>query len=217
MIKTRTYPRFTSPCTLCVLSQAFLFLVLCSFARAESSYVQTNSAPGSFPLFEKTTAQILIASNDWPGVLRAGNDLAGDLQRVTGIRPLVATQAFATGKYAVIIGTIGRSELIDRLAREKKIKTDDIAGKWESFLVQVVADPLPGIESALVICGSDKRGTIYGIYDLSEKTGVSPWHYWSDTPARKQEQLFIRPGRFVTGPPSVKYRGIFLKDRKSVV
>ena len=212
MIKTRTYPRFTAPCTLCVLSQAFLFLVLCSFARAESSYVQTNSAPGSFPLFEKTTAQILIASNDWPGVLRAGNDLAGDLQRVTGIRPLVATQAFATGKHAVIIGTIGQSELIDQLVRERKINTDDIAGKWESFFHQVVANPFPGIESALVICGNDKRGTIYGIYELSEQIGVSPWHYWSDTPAKKKDRLYVRPGKFVTSSPAVKYRGIFLND-----
>ena len=72
--------------------------------------------------------------------------------------------------------------------------------------------PLPGIESALIICGSDKRGTIYGIYDLSEQIGVSPWHYWADVPPKHHDQLFVRAGKFAQGSPSVKYRGIFLND-----
>ncbi len=83
-------------------------------------------------------------------------------------------------------------------------------GSGESFFVQVVPKPFPGVASALVICGSDKRGTIYGIYDLSEHIGVSPWHYWADVPATHHDQLFVRAGTFVQGPPSVKYRGIFL-------
>ncbi len=72
--------------------------------------------------------------------------------------------------------------------------------------------PFPGIENALVICGSDKRGTIYGIYDLSGQIGVSPWHYWGDVPPKHHEKLFVKTGKFAQGPPSVKYRGIFLND-----
>ena len=79
-------------------------------------------------------------------------------------------------------------------------------------MIQVVPNPLPGVDSALVIGGSDKRGTIYGIYDLSEQIGVSPWYWWADVPAQHQDQLFVKAGRFVQGPPAVKYRGIFLND-----
>ena len=88
----------------------------------------------------------------------------------------------------------------------------DIAGKWESFFLQVALKPWPGVENALVVCGSDKRGTIYGIYDLSEQIGISPWHFWADAAPRRQEKLFVKAGRFEQGPPSVKYRGIFLND-----
>ncbi len=74
------------------------------------------------------------------------------------------------------------------------------------------ANPLPGVDQALVICGSDKRGTIYGIYEISEQIGVSPWYWWADVPATHHDNLFIKAGTYVQGPPSVKYRGIFLND-----
>ena len=74
------------------------------------------------------------------------------------------------------------------------------------------ADPLPGVAEGLIIAGSDKRGTIYGIYDLSEQIGVSPWYWWADVPVQHQNALFVKPGRYVQGPPAVKYRGIFLND-----
>ena len=101
---------------------------------------------------------------------------------------------------------------MDRLIRAGKIDGGDISNQWESFFIQTVSKPFPGIESALVICGSDKRGTIYGIYDLSEQIGVSPWHYWADVPAKHHDQLFVKAGKFIQGPPSVKYRGIFIND-----
>src|SRR5262249_39092180 len=112
----------------------------------------------------------------------------------------------------ILIGTLGKSPLIDRLVADKKIDTTPIAGKWESFLIQVVPNPFPGIESALVIAGSDKRGTIFGIYDLSEQMGVSPWYCWADVPIEHEESLFVKAGVYVQGPPAVKYRGIFLND-----
>src|SRR4029078_1043520 len=114
----------------------------------------------------------------------------------------------------ILIGTIGRSAIIDQLATAKKIDTSSIAGKWESYLIQVVADPLPGISSALVIAGSDKRGTIYGIYDLSEQMGVSPWYWWADVTPDHKDALFIKAGKYQQGEPSVKYRGIFFNDEK---
>ena len=117
------------------------------------------------------------------------------------------TTPAALGAHAIVIGSLERNSLVKRLT-----DTSAIAGKWESFLIQAVSKPLPGVASALVIAGSDKRGTIYGIYDLSEQIGVSPWYWWADVPVAHQDALFVKPGRFVEGEPAVKYRGIFLND-----
>ena len=182
------------------------------FALGESGFVEGAAAPGSFALCDERPAAILVSSNDWPGVARAANDLSGDVNRVTGKTPGIFGDLNSAGKNAVIIGTIGKSEIIDRLVREKKIEVSEISNRWESFLLQVVPKPFPGIENALVICGSDKRGTIYGIYDLSEQMGVSPWYFWADVPAKHHDRLFVKAGKQVQGPPSVKYRGIFLND-----
>jgi len=86
------------------------------------------------------------------------------------------------------------------------------ARQMESFFLQVVSDPLPNVSSGLVVVGSDKRGTIYGIYDLSEQIGVSPWYWWADVPVRHKDALFVKPGKYRQGEPAVKYRGIFLND-----
>jgi hypothetical protein len=197
------------------LAVQLIALVLCAqniLALGEAGRVRTVSIPDSFALCNGKAATILVDSNDWAGVTRAAGDLAVDIQRVTGKHPTIFNQPQSAGKNTVIIGTIGKSELIDRLIREKKIDVSDIAGKWESFFHEVVPKPCPGIDSALVICGSDKRGAIYGIYDLSEQIGVSPWHFWADVPAKHHDRLFVKAGRFTQGPPSVKYRGIFLND-----
>ncbi|MGB9468308.1 MAG: glycosyl hydrolase 115 family protein, partial [Candidatus Acidiferrum sp.] len=113
---------------------------------------------------------------------------------------------------AVIIATLGKSALLDQLIRDHKIDTAALAGKWESYLIQTVAHPIPGVSSALLIVGSDKRGTIYGIYELSEQIGVSPWYWWADVPIPHQDALFVKPGRHFQDEPAVKYRGIFLND-----
>ena len=184
-----------------------------SFAIGQEKYVETNPGKDSFPIVEKNiVANLYVDTNDFAGVVRAAGDLQADIARVTGLSPAITHAKKNPGKNVIIVGTIGKSELIDRLIREKKIDVSGIAGKWESFLIQTVPNPVPGVESALVICGSDKRGTIYGIYDLSEQMGVSPWYFWADVPPTHHDELFVRDGTFVQGPPSVKYRGIFLND-----
>ena len=197
------------------LPSLFIVLVLLSqraFALGEPNFVETTPAPGSFALCDAIPSDIQVSTNDWPGVIRAAHDLSADVNRVTGKTPAVLHDLQSSGKNVVIVGTIGKSEFIDGLIRERKIDVSDISNQWESFFLQVVPKPFPGIENALVICGSDKRGTIYGIYDLSEQIGVSPWYYWADVPASHHDKLFVRAGKFVQGPPSVKYRGIFLND-----
>jgi hypothetical protein len=102
--------------------------------------------------------------------------------------------------------------LIDELLGAGKLDAAAIRGRWESFVIQVVSQPWPGVKRALVITGSDKRGTIYGLYDLSEQIGVSPWYWWADVPVTHRAQLFVRAGRYLQDEPAVKYRGIFLND-----
>jgi hypothetical protein len=187
-----------------------LSLLFCHAALAlgQPRYVETTARPGSFPIAQaKMCAAIHVDAGDYPGVIRAAGDLQADIARVTGCTPAIAHNTGGLGAHAIIIGSLERSPLVTRLT-----DTTAIAGKWESFLIRAVPKPLPGVASALVIAGSDKRGTIYGIYDLSEQIGVSPWYWWADVPVTHKDALFVKPGRFVEGEPAVKYRGIFLND-----
>jgi hypothetical protein len=184
-----------------------------AFALTTNSFVNTNSSAGSFTIVASSKAtDIFVDPNDWPGVVRVARDLQADLHRVSGITAKLTQQSAELGKTAVIIGTIGRSAVIERLVREKKIDVAGVTGKWEASVIQVVAAPLPGVEQALVIAGSDKRGTIYGVYEVSEQMGVSPWYWWADVTPDHKDALYVKTGRYVQGPPSVKYRGIFLND-----
>lgn len=182
-------------------------------ALGEAPCIAFAPGEGALPLVEQRTATaLLVDRGDWPGVQRAAHDLQADVERVTGIRPAVEERAPARAPALVVIGTLGHSALIDDLARRGKIDVGAIRGKWECFVHQVVSDPLPGVAQALVIAGSDKRGTIYGIYDLSEQIGVSPWYWWADVTPAHRDALFVLPVKFFSFEPSVKYRGIFLND-----
>jgi len=128
----------------------------CGFAIGQPWYVQTQSAPGAFALAQgKTAANVDVDSSDWAGVIRAAGELKDDIARVTG-----APTARGLGASTIIIGTPGRCPTIDRVVGEGKIDAKAIAGKWESFFLPVVSKPLPGVSSALVIAGGDKRGAI---------------------------------------------------------
>jgi hypothetical protein len=183
-------------------------------AIGQKSYVSSNPAAGSFALVENRSAvPLLISDNDWPGVARAAEDLGSDINRVTGDQPAVKhAPSEVSGRIAVIIGTIGKSALIDEMVRHHKLDVSEVAGKWESAVTVIVDRPMPGVRRALVIAGSDKRGTIFGLYDLSEQIGVSPWYWWADVRVPHRDALFVEPGRHIQPVPAVKYRGIFLND-----
>ncbi len=190
-----------------------LFLSASVYAEQGKLYVETEAGENSFRLaVPGMTAPLLISENDYPGVILALQNLRIDIGKVTGMEPELIKTPSINQKEVVIVGTLHRSALIDELIKKKKIDVSDISDKWESFLIQTVESPYPGVDKALVIVGSDKRGTIYGIYDLSRQIGVSPWYYWADVPVDKHESLFIKEGRYLSGSPKVKYRGIFLND-----
>lgn len=114
----------------------------------------------------------------------------------------------------IIAGTIGNSRVIDGLVSAGLIDVSAVKGQWEAFTSQIVRNPVPGCSNALVIAGSDPRGTIYGIYDISEQIGVSPWYFWADVPVNKHPDIYVLPVKKVQSSPTVKYRGFFLNDEQ---
>lgn len=167
-------------------------------------YVLFDKQNDALPLVENGRCiDIYVDEDDWDGVRIAAGNLASDILAVTGVKPEIMG-----GKDAVrgiIVGTLGRSSLIDGLVKNGVISVDRIKGQWESYIIQTAGD-------CLVIAGSDKRGTIYGVYDLSEKMGVSPWYYWADVPIVKHKSVYVKNGVYIQESPKVKYRGIFLND-----
>lgn len=190
-----------------VLARSATIWVLClclfshnAWAIGQARYVEDIQGPGSFPIVQGDDVAILhVDTGDWPGVIRAVNDLQADIARVTDRQAKIAHDAGGLQGSVILVGTLGRSPIIDGLAKAGKIDPRSIAGQWESFLIQVVPEPLPGVAKGLVIVGSDKRGTIYGIYDLSEQMGVSPWYWWADVPVVHKDALFVKAGRTVRG------------------
>ena len=165
------------------------------------------------------TATIVVDDNDWKGVIRAAKDLSDDVRKVTGREaPLLSPQlgespkaqqllpqSGEAGRGLIIVDTIGKSRLIDGLVKQKKLDVKKVKGQRESFVIDVV-------DGNLVVAGSDKRGTIYGIYTISEKIGVSPWYWWANVPVKHQDEVCWEDGRMVQPSPKVKYRGIFIND-----
>lgn len=194
----------------------FLFLSLVLLAHTalslgEDQYVRFKGQ--GFPLsINGKSAPLYASPQDYPGVLRVLKLFRTDIGTVTGATPEIVVETSPSEKEIVLVGTLGKSPLIDELAQSHKIDVQGVAGQWETYLIQTVNKPMAGVERALVIAGSDKRGTIYGMFTLSEQIGVSPWYWWADVPAKHHAQIVVQPGRHTDGPPSVKYRGIFLND-----
>jgi hypothetical protein len=169
-------------------------------ARERDPYVSTRQGKGAFPLIVSgQPAPIYVSAGDHAGVLRVSRHLQADLKMVSQTEPKLFTGQAPAGRQVILAGTLGKSPIIDKLVQNKKIDVRAIAGKWETFLLQVVEKPMPGVNQALVIAGSDKRGTIYGMYELSAQIGVSPWYYWADVPVKPQANLYVRPGRHSLG------------------
>jgi hypothetical protein len=157
-------------------------------------------------------ATILFDDADAKVVGLTADLFAADIQRVSGVLPVVTNHLTGAGNRIVLIGTIGHSANLDRLIVSGKINVKAIQGGWERYQIEVVENPLPGVTRALVIAGSDRRGAAYGVFSLSAAMGVSPWYWWADVPPRSMSQVFVSGEKFVSPEPAVRYRGIFLND-----
>lgn len=182
------------------------FLQLMALAGAGSVALPGLAEAGTgFPLVSRgKAATIVVAAGDLPGVRRVAGDLAADVERVTGVRPAVTDVVPAHGP-VVLVGTLGHSPLVDALVASGRLDVDGVAGKWETSLSQVV-------DGRLVLTGSDQRGVIYGVYEISRRIGVSPWYWWADVPPSRSPELHLPGERFSLGTPHVKYRGFFIND-----
>ena len=170
-----------------------------------------SSDASRFTLINNNTPNaILIDADEDAGIRLAANNLQQDFFCVCGNRPDVVTTAPSADRM-IIVGSLN-SRYIKQIAKRKLIDLKELKGKTEKYIMTIVANPLGNGGEALVIAGSDKRGTIYGIYELSEQIGVSPWYWWADAPIAKASDLSIERGKYTAGEPAVRYRGIFLND-----
>ncbi|RAR14008.1 glycoside hydrolase family 115 protein [Stemphylium lycopersici] len=201
--------------------------------------ISTSSSDDTSLLASKgSPVSIHADAGDWPGVLRAAHDLAIDFGRVTSTNGTLTASGTATANASmifnvtgvsedwavsgsdatnstggrIIVGTIGNSSLIDDLVASGQLDVSEIEGQWEAYVSTVVQNVGNMTGEALVIAGSDRRGTIYGIYDVSEQIGVSPWHWFADVPAKKHDSIHLLKTTKVQKSPSVKYRGFFIND-----
>ena len=198
------------------LSMLVILTFFFTHGRAQgfnATYVTTEKSSGGFVISQSgRSSPIIVSSHDYPGVLRVAKQIVEDIGHVSGAEPKLFSDSLPPVPEVILIGTIGKNPWIDSLVAARKLDPTGVAGRRESFLIQIVDAPFPGIRSALVVVGSEKRGTIYGLYDLSKQIGVSPWYWWADVPITHRASLYVQPGRFLSGEPAVKYRGIFIND-----
>ncbi len=174
-----------------------------------------NPTRNAFPLASSEhAAHICIDSCDAKVVAISAGLLADDVERLTGLKPsvLASPENLPEGPF-LVAGTIGHNSLIDTFAEEGLIDIESLKGKWESFLVQTVR-PEGRMDSVLVVAGSDRRGTAFGLTSLSEAAGVSPWYWWADVTPERKKALYVQSGRFLQKEPDVQYRGIFINDER---
>lgn len=196
-------------------------LLLLAINLFSQSFVSDKKEAGSILLYSSSQPAIICIdpNDDWL-VQKAASLLQMDIEKVTGGKADLVNDFKGANGNVIVIGSIEKSSLVKQLAQQKKINVAALKNKWESFLIQSVQytrksvsnSPPSGAGGLLLIAGSDKRGTAYGVFELSEQIGVSPWYWWADVPAKKKKELYIKPGTYQFGPPSVKYRGIFIND-----
>lgn len=180
------------------------------FANAAERFVTFSRTGKDFAISQRgQTVQIIYDTADHEGVIMAIENLQEDICKVCGSKPELGTEP---QKNCIIVGSYG-SALISRLTADGKLEDKELKGKNEKYILTVVEKPMEGVDKALVIAGSDKRGTIYGIYELSRQIGVSPWYWWMDVPVAKHENIYVcGRGIYTDGEPKVAYRGIFIND-----
>ena len=190
-----------------ILLMIFLLLQLSLQAQ---NFITGIKSPASFPIASETTLVQIIYDAQEDSLIRISAELfQKDIEMVTGRKPSLSTAPGSSN--IILVGTLD-SKWIRQLIQSKKINPDGIRNKWEAYSIQLVNTPFTGVDKALVITGSDRRGTAFGLFELSRQMGVSPWYWWADVPVKKKKEIYFHSLKEITDAPKVKYRGIFIND-----
>lgn len=195
------------------MKQIITFLITLVSLNSVAQEVITDINNGiDFPVVTtETVTTVFYDKNEDSLVSIAVNLFTDDIKRVTGKRPQQLTK-INKEKNIIIIGTVEKCSFLRELEKNKKIDFSSLKGKWDGYMIQVVNNPFKGVDRALIIAGSNKRGAAYGALELTKQMGVSPWYWWADVPVKKKEQVFIKSNVNINDAPKVKYRGIFIND-----
>lgn len=191
------------------MKQLLSLLMLLLSVAADAGNILSISEKPTQKNFDLKSASILFDDDESVTVKTSISLFAEDIERVSGVKPELTNEMPQSN--VIIVGTIGSGRWIDQLVKSKKINVSKIANGWEQFVVKVVEKPFKGVDKALVIAGSDRRGTAYGLFSISEAIGVSPWYWWGDVPVEHRANLFV-DADFISPEPSVKFRGLFIND-----
>ncbi len=197
-----------------LLACLFLHLAACGTALAcdQPASVCGRDMGRSFGLVRAgQPAAVVVEAGADPALQRLGRSLVADLGHVAGHPAKLLDGLAGAPREVVLVGELGRSAAVDGLVARGKLQARDLRGRWEAYRQAVVERPWPGVDRALVIVGSDRRGAVFGGYELSARIGVSPWHWWADVPVARQADVFVTAGAR-SDAPGVKYRGIFIND-----
>ena len=186
----------------------FIFFSFISFVNGIAQLISDTKQANSFSLSD---AVIYVDDADYALVKKSAELLQVDIEMVTGKKLVIVNAISPSPNPIIIVGSYERSSVIKDLIASKKIG-NSITGKWEAYRAQSITHPFPGIKNALIIAGSDRRGTAYGVFELSKRIGVSPWYWWADVPVKKKSEIYINSNTYFTDAPKVKYRGIFIND-----
>lgn len=187
--------------------QIFFITSFCVHAQAQKVIFNIQT-PASFSI---SNTAIYVDTNDIALVKKTASMLQQDIETVTGKKIALVNTVPSSGNI-IIIGSLENSSLIKQLVLTRKINTTSLKNKWEAYQIQTIKNPFKGVDNALVITGSDRRGTAFGVFEISKQIGVSPWYWWADVPVKKATALFIKQNTLIEDAPKVKYRGIFIND-----
>ena len=183
-----------------ILIAFMLFIGITVSAQKTSKFSVVTKGVATSIIFDKDDAKVVEIASEI---------LSQDILKVSNSKVLLNS---GTSKNVIIAGTIGESKWIDDLISNNKIDVSKVKDKWETYSIQVVNNPTKEIDKALVVVGSDRRATAFGLLEISRMIGVSPWEWWADVTPAKQKEIVLKVETKIYGSPSVKYRGIFLND-----
>lgn len=193
-----------------VMNKAVILLASCVllFCTSYSQRVQNKNERRNFEISSQTSVTSLyVDSKDHEVVKKIASLFQNDIENICGRKPILHHQLPASEKnIIIIIGSIDQSDIIQKLIKDKKLTINHIKNKWEAYQTSIITNPVKGIDKALVITGSDRRGVAYEVFDMSQQIGVSPWYWWADIPTKKTAKIFLSNFDPKTDAPKVKYR-----------